>query len=83
MTDFKNKLRLPKGQVRGRDGLGVGIGICTLLYMEWMVNGDLLHIAQGFYPIFCDNLYGKRKIMGMRIRITSSLCCTAELITTL
>ena len=25
-----------------RDGLGFGIGMCTLFYMEWMVDGDLL-----------------------------------------
>jgi len=36
-------------------------------------------------PIFYDNLYGKRKgkRMDVCICITESLCCTAEIITTL
>ena len=25
---------------------GFGIGMCTLLYVEWMVNRDLLRIAE-------------------------------------
>ena len=30
-------------QVRGWNGLGRGIGICTLWYMEWLANGDLVY----------------------------------------
>ena len=41
-TDFKNKLRLSKGTGGGGMDWGFGIHICTLLYMEWVVNGDLL-----------------------------------------
>ena len=39
----KTSLWLPKG--KGGEGMDwkFGTGICTLLYMEWMVNGDLLH----------------------------------------
>ena len=49
LTDFKNKLMVTKGEGQGwgRDGLGVSDGICTLLNMEWLVNGDLVYIAQG------------------------------------
>ena len=32
-----------KGLVVERDRLGVGIGICTLRYMEGLANRDLLH----------------------------------------
>ena len=36
------------------------------------------------YPVFCDNLYGKRiRVNGMGIFMTGSLCCTAEIITVL
>ena len=31
------------GKFRGRDGLGLRIGVCTLFYTERMVNRDLLY----------------------------------------
>ena len=42
-TSFKNKLMVTKSE-SCRLGMkwGLGIGICTLLYMEWVVNGDFL-----------------------------------------
>ena len=30
----------------GRDGLEVGTGICTVWYMEWLANGDLLYSTE-------------------------------------
>ena len=38
----KTNLWLPKQGMRGRNGMGFGIDRCTLLYMEWIVNRDLL-----------------------------------------
>ena len=47
---------------RGKVGEGMDwefvIVICTLLYMERVVSGDLLYLAHG--TLFFDNLYGKR-----------------------
>ena len=46
---IKQKYRLQKQLMikgersQGRMDWGFGIGICILLYMEWMVNGDLLY----------------------------------------
>ena len=39
------------------DVLRIGIGICTLLYMDYMVGGTCC-ITQENLPVFCDNLYG-------------------------
>ena len=39
---------------------GLGSSICTLRYMQWLANGDLLYSRGNLYPIFCDNPYGKR-----------------------
>ena len=36
---------------------GFGIGIRTLLGMEWMVLRDLLYVRE-IYSVLCDNLYG-------------------------
>ena len=40
-----------------RDGLEVGDWQMPLLYMEWMINGDLLYNHREIYSMFCDNLY--------------------------
>ena len=32
--------------------------MCTLFYVEWMVNRELLY-STGNYSILCDNLYGE------------------------
>ena len=57
LTDFKNEVTVTKGD-RWWGGMdwGFGMGVCTLLYVEWMVYGYLLCI----YQIFCHNLHGKR-----------------------
>ena len=60
--------------------------LCTLRYMEWVDNGDLLYVwYRELYPIFCDNLYGKTiwKRMDVCTCTTESLYCPAEVITTL
>ena len=33
---------------RGRTDWESGMGVCTLLYMEWMVNGDFLFSTGNF-----------------------------------
>ena len=75
-----------RGQVVGRRmDQDFGIGLCTLWYMEWLASGGPAVEHRELYPIFCDNLYEKRiwKRIDMGICITESLCCTAEMITTL
>ena len=66
-----------------RDGLGVWDGICTLSYVEWMVNEDLPCSTGNStqYSMITDR---KRiwKRMDKCICITESLCCTAEINTT-
>ena len=44
-TDFENKFKVTKAQEMLGGGMDwdFGIGICTLLYMEWLINEDLLH----------------------------------------
>ena len=42
LTDFENKFVVTKGDRRGM-AWGFGMGICTLRYMEWLANRDLLH----------------------------------------
>ena len=56
---------------------GFGIGICTLLYIEWIVNGDLLYSPEK------STQYSVITYMGMDIRITESTCCAAEINITL
>ena len=51
-----------KGERWGRGGMDweFGIGICTLLYMDGMVNRDLLYSTKNStQSIVCDNLHGK------------------------
>lgn len=52
LTVIKRKLEL------GRDGLGFGVGICILRYMELAANRHLLY-SKELYPVLCD-LCGKR-----------------------
>ena len=51
------------GYQRGKRGMDweLGIGICTLLYMECMISGDLLSSWE-IYSMFCDNLYENRYV---------------------
>ena len=73
-----------RGQMgAGRKGLGFGIGMCPLLYMEWIVSGNLVystgHSTQYFLMSYIRKESEKR--MEMCTCITKSLCCTAEIIT--
>ena len=47
---LKTNYGYQRGKVGRRDGLrqGQGIGICTLLYREWMVKGDLPYSTRNF-----------------------------------
>ena len=54
---LKTNLRILKGKGRRRTNWGFGIGIRTLLGMEWMVLRDLLYVRE-IYSVLCDNLYG-------------------------
>ena len=76
-------LWLPKGTgwVGGMDW-GFGIGICTLRYMEWLATGDLLYSTENsthysmiiIYPVFCDNLCGKRIWKRMDMCVFVCMC---------
>ena len=82
---LKANLWLPNGTIRGRYGLGVwNWHMHTVVYgMDGQWGTSVEH--RELYPIFCDNLCGKRiqKRMDACICITELLCCTAEIITTL
>ena len=69
----------------GRGGMDweFGISRCKLLYIDWIDNKALLYITENYiqYPVTNHNRkeYEKR----IYICITESLCCTAEINTTL
>ena len=68
---------------KGAEGGGgvdwdLGIGMCTLLYVEWMGNAELQYSTEKFtqYPVItCTG-------MDMCICISESLCYIAEINTT-
>ena len=43
---LKTNLWLPKGMGGGGVDWSVGIGICTLRYMEWVANSELLYSTE-------------------------------------
>ena len=63
-----------KGQV-GDGWMGFGIGRCTLLYMEWIVNGGLLHSTGKSTQ--CSVITFMR--MDICICMAESLCFTQKL----
>ena len=70
----------------GRDGLVVGDWhMHNEVYTEWLANRDLLYSTTNSTQQSCNNLCGQRiwKCMDVYIYITESLCCTAEIITSL
>ena len=76
-------LWLSKGKCGGgRDGLRIWIGIYTLLYMEWMVSGDLLYSEGDSTQYSVMICMGKEYEKGW-ICITELLCCTAKIKTAL
>ena len=58
----------------------IPIGICTLRYMEWLANDDLLY-STGNSTQYSVIICGKRvwKRMDVCTCITESLCCTEEI----
>ena len=60
-----------------------GISRCKLLYIEWINNKVLLYSRENYiqYPVINHN--GKEYFKNIYIYIIESLCCTAEINTTL
>ena len=56
---------------------------CKLLYRDWINNKVLLYSTENYiqYPVI--NCSGKEYEKNVYICITESLCCTAEINTTL
>ena len=79
----RTDLWLPRGR-RGGGGMDweFGISRCKLLYIKWINNKILLYSTGNYmqYPVINHN--GKEYEKEC-IHITLSLCCTAEINTTL
>ena len=60
-----------------------GVSRCKLLYMGWINNKVLLYSTGNYiqYPVINNN--GKEYKKNVYMYITESLCCTAEINTTL
>ena len=85
LTDFKNRFVVVKGEGGGRrEDWELGVSRCKLLYIEWINNKVLLYSTGNHihYPVINRNAkeYEKQCIY---IYITESLCCIAEINTTL
>ena len=87
LTDIESRLVVAKMEGGGR-GMEweVGVSRCKLLYIEWINNKVLLYSTENYiqYPMINHN--GKEyffKNKDVYICITESLCCTAEINTTL
>ena len=63
----------------------VGVSRCKLLYIEWINNKALLYSTENYIQYPMINHKGKeyKKGIYVYICITESLCCTAEINTTL
>ena len=82
-----------RGQTCGCQGGGgwgmewkFGVSSCKLLSMEWMDNGVLLYGTGNYGQYLGTNHNGKeycKKNVYINICITESLCCAAEINTTL
>ena len=59
-----------------------GISICELLYIGWINNNILLYSTGNYiqYPVI--NHSGENMRMNVYMCFTESLCCTAEINTT-
>ena len=61
-----------------------GVGKCKLLHIEWINNKVLLYSTGNYIQYPGINHNGKEyKKEGIDVGITESLCCTAEINTTL
>ena len=86
LKDFKNKFTVYQVGKGGEQGDGLGLGfwhIHTIMYGMDGQQGLAVQHREQLYPIFHNNLYGKRigKRKDMCICITESLRCIAEIIT--
>ena len=83
LTDIENRLVVAKGE---RDEGGIdwefGISRYKLLYIEWINNKVLLYSTENYiqYPVINHN---RKEYEKEYICITDSLCCAAEINTTL
>ena len=86
ITDIENRLVVDNGEaVRGGKDWEFGISRCKPLYIGYINNKVLLYSTENYYiqyPVINHNgkEYEKEYIY---VRITESLCCTAEINTTL
>ena len=63
LTDFENKLTVTKGnRLYERMNWRFGIGICTLLYMEWKFNENLLHSTGNTTKYFVMTCVGEESV---------------------
>ena len=72
------------GEVWGREGGEVAVSRWKLLYIEWTNNKVLLYSTENYiqYPMINHN--GKEYLKkNVYLCIAESLCCTAEIYTTL
>ena len=80
----KTNLWLQKGMcIGGGMDWGFGIGICTLQYMEWMFNGDLLYSIRNSTQYSVITYMGKESEKKMDVCVTKSLGSRTQIITTL
>ena len=81
-TAIENRLVVAKGGSGGEKDWEFWINRCKLLYIGWINNKVLLYSTENYiqYPVINHN--GK-KYEKEYICITKSLCCTAEINTTL
>ena len=64
--------------------LGFEIGICTLRYMEWLANRNLVYSTENSTQYSVIIYVGKgSERMAMCICMIGLLCCMAEIITAL
>ena len=61
-----------------------GVGRCKLLHLEWIYNKVLMYSTGNYtqYPVINHNAKEHKK-KNVYMYITESLCCTAEIDTTL
>ena len=83
LTDLAN-LWLP-GRERWREGIvrEFGMDMCTLLYLKWITNKDIMH--RDLCSMLCGNLDG-RGVWGRMntcVCVAESLCCPSETVTML
>ena len=72
------------GRGSGWDGLGVGVGKCKLLHLEWIDNKVLMDGTGKLYSLSRDKPQWKRILeKDVCMCISESLCCIAEIGTTL